>query len=78
MSSSTFFSPPGERGRARREREERARRVCGRCAVADICAATALRHGEPYGVWGGLSDSQRRRLSRGAEDAAGQQDTPAR
>ncbi|MGP4011419.1 WhiB family transcriptional regulator [Streptomyces sp. 4N124] len=65
MSSSTFFSPPGERGRARRDREERARAICGRCEVLDICAATALKHGETYGVWGGLSDDERRRLGTG-------------
>ncbi|MGY0489375.1 WhiB family transcriptional regulator [Streptomyces sp. WG-D5] len=60
MNSATFFSPSGERGRARREREESARRICGRCEVADTCAATALAHGETYGVWGGLTGDERR------------------
>ncbi|WP_338692869.1 WhiB family transcriptional regulator [Streptomyces sp. Q6] len=64
MNSATFFSPPGERGRDRREREEGARRVCGRCQVADICAGTALARGENYGVWGGLSDDERRAVTR--------------
>ncbi|MFD8565677.1 WhiB family transcriptional regulator [Streptomyces sp. NPDC057694] len=62
MSSSVFFSPSGERGRARRDREERARRICADCAVAERCAATALAHEETYGVWGGLSGRERRRL----------------
>ncbi|KOV88639.1 MULTISPECIES: WhiB family transcriptional regulator [unclassified Streptomyces] len=70
MSSSTFFSPPGERGRARRDREERARRICGRCEVADICAATALKHGEAYGIWGGMSDVDRRQYDKGTAGAA--------
>ncbi|GGZ03308.1 WhiB family transcriptional regulator [Streptomyces olivaceoviridis] len=70
MSSSTFFSPPGERGRARRDREERARRICGRCEVADICAATALKHGESYGIWGGMSDADRRQFDTGTAGAA--------
>ncbi|MBE8478305.1 WhiB family transcriptional regulator [Streptomyces justiciae] len=69
MSSATFFSPPGERGRARRVREERARAICGRCEVVDICAATALKQGETYGVWGGLSDDERRQLGRGTQRA---------
>lgn len=60
MSSSVFFSPPGERGRARRLREDRARAVCGRCEVVDMCAAMALKQGESHGVWGGLSDDERR------------------
>ncbi|WP_338704287.1 WhiB family transcriptional regulator (plasmid) [Streptomyces sp. Q6] len=66
MNSSAFFSPSGERGRARRTREERARRVCAGCEVRTVCAATALKHGETYGVWGGLSRDDRRRL----DDAA--------
>ncbi|MEW2515473.1 WhiB family transcriptional regulator [Streptomyces sp. NPDC046870] len=70
MSSSTFFSPPGERGRARRDREERARRICGRCEVADVCAATAFKHGENYGIWGGMSDTDRRRFDTGTAGAA--------
>lgn len=69
MSSATFFSPPGERGRARRVREERARAVCGGCEVVDLCAAAALRQGETYGVWGGLSDDERRQLGTGAGSA---------
>ncbi|MEV0175498.1 WhiB family transcriptional regulator [Streptomyces sp. NPDC050803] len=78
MSSSNFFSPPGERGRARRDREERARRVCGRCEVRDMCAAMALRHGETYGVWGGLSDTDRRRLGTSSAGAAEKHEAPAR
>ncbi|MGW1162626.1 WhiB family transcriptional regulator [Streptomyces sp. NPDC002513] len=75
MSSSVFFSPSGERGRARRDREEQARRICRHCEVAEICAATALRHGEEYGVWGGLSDGQRRRTKAIAR-AVGRPGTP--
>ncbi|MFJ3672598.1 WhiB family transcriptional regulator [Streptomyces sp. NPDC090106] len=73
MNSSVFFSPPGERGRARLAREERARSICGRCPVVDVCAATALAHGESYGVWGGLSDAERRRrdADTGADADAG-------
>ncbi|MFK0173740.1 WhiB family transcriptional regulator [Streptomyces sp. NPDC090306] len=59
MSSSAFFSPSGERGSRRREREERARRICVGCEVVDQCAAMALRAGERYGVWGGMSTKER-------------------
>ncbi|WLW57278.1 WhiB family transcriptional regulator [Streptomyces sp. YU58] len=78
MSSSVFFSPPGERGRARRVREERARAVCGRCEVVDVCAAMALKQGESYGVWGGLSDEERRRIGTEATGRAEPQDAPSR
>ncbi|WP_372346685.1 WhiB family transcriptional regulator [Streptomyces sp. KL116D] len=60
LPSTTFFSPTGESGRARREREERARRICARCEVVDICADTALARGETYGVWGGMTRDERR------------------
>ncbi|MCH5676887.1 WhiB family transcriptional regulator [Streptomyces gilvus] len=59
---SVFFSPQGERGSARRAREERARAICARCPVRDACARTALRSGGEYGVWGGLSEQERREL----------------
>lgn len=62
MDSSDFFSPWGERGRARLDREERARRVCGRCEVADRCAAMAAELGEEYGIWGGMPGRERQRL----------------
>lgn len=59
MNSSVFFSPPGEKGRARRTREERARRICGSCEVIEACAAMALDYKERYGVWGGMSAGER-------------------
>jgi WhiB family redox-sensing transcriptional regulator len=62
MNSGVFFSPPGERGRARREREEQARRICSRCEVIETCAAMALDFKERYGVWGGLSADERQAL----------------
>ncbi|MFE6895200.1 WhiB family transcriptional regulator [Streptomyces sp. NPDC057694] len=60
MDSSMFFSPAGERGRRRTRREERARRICGRCEVVEECGAMALDYKEHYGVWGGMSAGERR------------------
>ncbi|HEU0190118.1 MAG TPA: WhiB family transcriptional regulator [Mycobacterium sp.] len=59
VDSSVFFHPDGERGQARVQRERRAKEWCGRCQVAAQCLAHALRVGEPYGVWGGMSESER-------------------
>ena len=37
---------------------------CGVCTVRDLCLAWAVRNGERYGVWGGTTEQQRRRLIR--------------
>ncbi|WP_462418128.1 WhiB family transcriptional regulator [Kytococcus sp. Marseille-QA3725] len=57
-----FFHPEGERGERRRRREEKAKLVCARCPVIDPCREQALAAREPYGVWGGLSESEREQL----------------
>lgn len=41
-----------------------AKRVCGRCIVADDCLEWALVNDERFGVWGGLSERQRASLVR--------------
>jgi WhiB family redox-sensing transcriptional regulator len=37
---------------------------CGSCRIREECLAWALKSGERYGVWGGLTEQQRRRLQR--------------
>lgn len=59
MDSAFFFHPEGERGPARASRETRAKQVCGGCPVLEQCRRHALTVHEPYGVWGGLSESER-------------------
>lgn len=39
-----------------------AKEVCHRCEVMEQCRAYALAHDELTGVWGGLSDGQRKRM----------------
>jgi WhiB family transcriptional regulator, redox-sensing transcriptional regulator len=70
MNSSMFFSPTGERGRERQEREARARSICGRCEVVEACAAMALDYRERYGVWGGLSAGERQDILSAADESA--------
>src|ERR1700751_509488 len=62
VDSSVFFHPDGERGRARAQRELRAKEMCRRCPVIAQCRSHALAVGEPYGIWGGLSESERELL----------------
>lgn len=59
VDSSVFFHPDGERGRARLQRERRAKEMCRSCPVIVQCRTHALRVGEPYGIWGGLSETER-------------------
>ena len=40
-----------------------AKRVCAACEVRAECLQYALDHGERYGVWGGLSERERRALA---------------
>jgi len=59
VDSSVFYHPEGERGRARLQREQRAKALCRLCPVVAQCRDHALETGEVYGVWGGLSESER-------------------
>ncbi|MEU1736499.1 WhiB family transcriptional regulator [Streptosporangium sp. NPDC020145] len=48
-----------------------ARQVCARCPVWPECRAYALDRDERYGMWGGLTPGQRRRLLNRQAKAAG-------
>lgn len=39
-----------------------AKLVCAACPVRELCLSYALEHRERYGIWGGLSERERRRL----------------
>ena len=49
-----------ERGASTREAKE----VCKGCIVRGECLEYALMNGEKFGIWGGLSERERRRLRR--------------
>ncbi|MEU1986288.1 WhiB family transcriptional regulator [Nocardia sp. NPDC019395] len=68
LESTVFFHPDGERGRARAARVRRAKQICHACPVLDSCRNYALAVGEPYGVWGGMSEDERRTYARWAGD----------
>jgi WhiB family redox-sensing transcriptional regulator len=59
LDGGVFFNPDRERGAARAAREERAKQICRTCPVMQLCRRHALAVREPYGVWGGLSKSER-------------------
>ncbi|UYP17961.1 WhiB family transcriptional regulator [Rhodococcus sp. Z13] len=64
VDSSVFFHPDGERGRARAQRENRAKELCRTCPVLVQCREHALAVGEPYGIWGGMSETERELYTR--------------
>ncbi|MBN9606127.1 MAG: WhiB family transcriptional regulator [Actinomycetales bacterium] len=41
-----------------------AKRICASCDVAAQCLEYALQNDERFGIWGGLSERERRRLRR--------------
>jgi WhiB family redox-sensing transcriptional regulator len=49
-----------ERGASTREAKE----VCRGCVVREECLEYALVNGEKFGIWGGMSERERRRLRR--------------
>ena len=51
-----------EKGGSTRE----AKRICVGCEVRPECLEYALEHDERFGIWGGLSERERRRLKREA------------
>ncbi|GAT02314.1 WhiB family transcriptional regulator [Mycolicibacterium fortuitum subsp. acetamidolyticum] len=50
-----------EKGGSTRE----AKRICQGCPAKDACLQWAIDHDERFGIWGGLSERERRRLKRG-------------
>lgn len=60
-----FFSPDSmESKEARLRRERQAKQLCAECEVRDECLSTALAQRESYGIWGGLTEVERRALLR--------------
>ena len=41
-----------------------AKEACGSCVVRPECLETALKSKEEYGIWGGLTSSERRSITR--------------
>ncbi|GAA3361756.1 MULTISPECIES: WhiB family transcriptional regulator [Saccharopolyspora] len=61
-----FFPEKGQSGKM-------AKRICGSCEVREECLRYALGNADLSGIWGGLSESERRELrvaARAAELAA--------
>lgn len=58
-----LFFPVGTSGPALIQAEQ-AKAICRRCPVTDDCLRWALSSGEDSGVWGGMSEDERRAVKR--------------
>jgi WhiB family transcriptional regulator, redox-sensing transcriptional regulator len=58
-----FFPPPRlERREEKRRREARAKEICAGCPVREPCRDYALQIREQHGIWGGMTESERRQI----------------
>ena len=60
----TLFFPPSsiERKEERERRETKAKSICQVCSVRRDCTDDAMGIREPYGIWGGYTEVERRQL----------------
>jgi WhiB family redox-sensing transcriptional regulator len=64
MDLEIFFHPDGERDPSRAQRVARAKAICAGCPVITACRSWAHQVEEPYGIWGGEGEDERRALLR--------------
>jgi WhiB family redox-sensing transcriptional regulator len=62
--SEVFFGSDNETREDRSRREALAKRLCRGCPVLGQCQSYAVAAQEPYGIWGGMTPVERRRLLR--------------
>lgn len=57
-----IFFPPSqlERRSDKRHRERRAKEICAECPVQTECRSYAIEIREQHGIWGGLTEVERR------------------
>jgi len=67
-----LFFPVGTTGDAVVQ-VEAAKAICRSCPVAGLCLEFALSSRQDFGVWGGLSEDERRSLRRSRQRAARRQ-----
>lgn len=58
-----LFFPPGD-GKTSQEQIEKAKEICGKCAVRAACLEFAVTTRQDAGVWGGQTEEERRRTRR--------------
>ena len=59
-----LFFPAGELGEEPVRHAEAAKAVCAQCPVREACLEYALATDQPFGVWGGTTEAERRSIRR--------------
>jgi WhiB family transcriptional regulator, redox-sensing transcriptional regulator len=65
-----LFFPIGSSGPAALKQIAAAKAICAQCPVREACLRFALDTGQDYGIWGGLTEDERRRMRRRERTAA--------
>ena len=60
----------GESPPVRDARVAMAKAICTNCTVLSVCLANALERPEKYGIWGGMTEKERKKLLSGRSNAA--------
>lgn len=61
LDSAIFFGPDqAETVKEKRDREDAAKVFCRTCPVRVECLEYAIGHREPYGIWGGMTELERK------------------
>jgi WhiB family transcriptional regulator, redox-sensing transcriptional regulator len=47
----------------------KAKAICAGCEIREACADRAVRGGEPFGVWGGTTPTERREMRRALRES---------
>lgn len=65
-----IFYPPvrSERRSDKRAREERAKQICAGCKVLSECRSHAMSSQEQHGIWGGMTERERKELFRAGQN----------
>lgn len=73
-----FYSPEvdGRQEKGRKSREERCKTICAACVHRIPCLAKSLQRKEYYGVWGGLTEGERRAFQDHLEELGYDLDDP--
>jgi WhiB family redox-sensing transcriptional regulator len=67
-----FFVPEGEIRADRKLRQRLAKAICAECEVRVECADFALRSEQVFGIWGGMTEIERRDLLSNPRIAVGE------
>jgi len=67
VDSEVFFYEDQERGDNKADRIAKARAICNACPVTKECFDFSIRTSQSHGMWGGLTEDERREYIRGRQ-----------